>query len=152
MSLGTITAQFVTNEDLVSKVIREASDGEYSHVDLVLPTKGLLGARHDGGVALRPPNYNTWTKVSRVQVEVPDVEAAYVFAMAQLGKPYNLDAILSMVTHRDRSFSLEQKSWFCDELLYATVMSGGVKLLNTDNPLGLTPWEVYLSPFWKLAQ
>lgn len=142
-----LTAQFSTCEDPGSDAIRWATNGLYSHVDLVLPD-GLLGAHLDGGVRLRPFGYAKFSAMARVQCGVPDESAAIAFAIAQIGKPYNLEAILDMVLHRQRKFSMDQPSWFCDELLYATALAGGRSLLNTDNPLSLTPWEVYLSPCW----
>jgi hypothetical protein len=143
-----IVAQFSTDNDLESHAIRWATNGQFSHVDLVLPD-GLLGARAKGGVRLRPFDYKKFTARSRVACEVPYEDVAIKFARMQIGKPYNFKAILDMVAHRERSFTLDQPSWYCDEFVYAIALVGGVQLLSTDNPLGLTPQEVYLSPFWK---
>jgi|GEM_PF-6417883 len=143
-----LTAQFSTTDEPASAAIRWATNGRYSHVDLVLPN-GLLGAHLEGGVQLRPFGYANFTATERVYCEVPNESVALAFAIAQIGKPYNGDALLDMVLHRERKFAMEQSSWFCDELLYAAALAGGVRLLNTDNPLSLTPWEVYLSPYWK---
>jgi hypothetical protein len=156
-----LTAQFSTDNDPESSVIRYLTTGTVSHVDLVLPaglilpdktlSKGgeLLGARLKGGVAIRPSNYKTFTVKNVLCVDLPDVNSAYAYALGQVGLPYNKDAIIDMVFHRERSFSINQKSWFCDELLYAVCLSGKLALLNTDNPLTLTPEEVMLSPYWK---
>lgn len=73
------------------------------------------------------------------------------FAQAQVGKPYNWMALVNMALHRRRRFTLDQHRWFCDELLYATCMAGGLDLLDTKNPLNLTPYEVMLSPYWREA-
>lgn len=148
MASGMLIAQFSTCNDPTSDAIRWATNGEYSHVDIVLP-EGLLGAHEHGGVETRPPNYANFTKVKIVQAELPDIDAALAFARAQKGKPYNIIAILDMVLHRTRPFVLNQPAWFCDELLYAVALVGGVQLLNTDNPLTLTPEEVALSTLWK---
>ncbi len=151
--MGIIVAQFVTEKyDPESALIRWASNGEYSHVDIVLPEGTLLGARANGGVKIRNFNYAKFTAKSVVQVYVPDYDAAMNFAMSQIGKPYNYGAIADMIFGRDRGYDSEnQPSWFCDELLYATVSAGGRWLLNEPNPLVLTPQEVYLSPFWRFA-
>lgn len=147
MTAGIITAQFVTDNDPLSIAIRDLSDGLYSHVDLVLP-EGLLGAHIEDGVKIRPFDYAKWTLRTSVHVAVPDVDKANTFARAQVGKLYNDGAILDMFLHRMRKFVSDQNKWFCDELLYAIVAQGGLELLNTDNPLVLTPWQVYLSPYW----
>lgn len=145
---GVLCAQFSTERGIGSSLIRWASAGRFSHVDLVV-AGGLLGARLDGGVRVRPMGYAKFTDISRVSVPVPDIRGAIDFAYDQIGKPYAKGAIVDIILHRERPFSMDQKSWFCDELLYATVMAGGVELLNTSNPFWLTPWEVYLSPLWR---
>lgn len=147
----SILAQFSTDDDPGSQAICWATNGEYSHVDVVVPL-GLLGARMSGGVMVRPTNYKTFTKKALVEVDVPNEAAALAFLYAQIGKPYNTEAIIDMMFHRQRNFYLEQPKWFCDELLYASVEEGGVLLLNTANPLTLTPQEVFLSPCWKPVQ
>ncbi len=163
MSAGQLISQFSTEAGFGSAAIRYLSDSSVSHVDLVLGEeknlggvtlkKGwLLGARLHGGVQQRPPGYAKFTRVVRVAVEVPDVDAAYAFAARQLGKPYNKSAILDFFLHRDRVFAAEQPAWFCDELNYQIVAAGGLLLLGTENPLNLTPQEELLSPYWKKVQ
>jgi uncharacterized protein YycO len=156
-----ITAQFSPDTDPDSAAIRYLTNGTVSHVDLVLPAGlslpdgrvslagDLLGARLKGGVAIRPSNYKTFTVRTVLCVQSPEESAAYSYALEQVGLPYNEDAIIDMIFHRTRSFSLNQKSWFCDELLYAICSAGGLQLLDTSNPLSLTPREVMLSPYWK---
>lgn len=144
----SILAQFSTDNDPGSEAICWATGGEFSHVDVIVPG-GLLGARMKGGVMVRALNYKTFTKKAIVSVDVPNEAAARAFLYAQIGKPYNTEAIIDMIFHRQRNFFLEQPKWFCDELLYSAVEEGGVMLLSTANPLTLTPWEVFLSPYWK---
>src|ERR1700761_6117290 len=154
LAVGTLTAQFVTSNDPVSDAIRYLTNGVVSHCDIrfydaALPSGiGWLGAHQQGGVQVRPFNYAKWTVVETRAVELPNILAAITFARAQIGKPYNMDAIANMALHRTRLFSMDQPSWFCDELLYAICLAGGVQLLGTDNPLTLTPQEVFLSPYW----
>lgn len=160
MKSGLIVSQFSTEAGIGSAAIRYLSDSSVSHVDLVIPEdmrvgmvrlkKGwLLGARVNGGVQQRPPNYAKFTRKVQVGVQVPDVKAAYAFAAKQLGKPYNKRAIFDFFLHRDRKFTPNQPAWFCDELNYQIVAAGGVLLLDTNNPLNLTPQEELLSPYWK---
>jgi hypothetical protein len=135
-------------------------------VDLVVPRaiaarhgferagESLLGARLRGGVQLRPDNYAHFTRQVRLAVTVPNAEAAYTFAFAQIGKPYAKRRILDFFLHKFGKpdvFAPDRKHWFCDELLYATVAAGGVQLLGEVNPENLSPQAVLLSPLWRHA-
>jgi hypothetical protein len=158
MKSGLLCCQFSTEDGLGSGLIRYLSDSDFSHVDLMIPQGialqhgrpiptryGLLGARFNGGVQLRAPNYATFTRIALKGCIVPDIHAAYSFAFAQLGKPYDKGAILDFFLHRTRQFTPDEPSWFCDELAYTAYAQGGKLLLSTNNPLDLTPQEMYLS-------
>lgn len=149
MRPGRLLSQFSTEATAGAAAIRYFTEGTVSHVDLVLPTGELLGARLSGGVAVRPPNYAKFTATYRLWAEVPDIDAAYAFAHAQVGKPYNWKAIVDMALHRERKFSQYQSSWFCDELNYEIYAAGGLALLNLSNPFWLTPQEEMQSPYWN---
>ena len=160
MTPGILTSQFVTDRGIGSGLIRWLTDGQVSHVDLVIPKNmcvggiylqkdWLLGARSKGGVQQRPPNYAKFTFVRRLCVEVPDIDAAYAFAAAQIGKPYAPKVIWDMFLHRQRPFTLDQKDWICDELNYAIVAAAGVQLLGEANPRNITPQVEMESPYWK---
>ncbi len=138
-----LTAQFVADNTIASHVICYLEDGQYSHVDLVLPSGALLGARGKGGVQVRPANYMHFTRVARVSISVPDPISAYTFAHAQIGKPYAKGAILDMFLHRWRPFTPNQKAWFCDEMIFSIFMAGGLSNLSRDNPLTLTPQAAF---------
>src|ERR1700751_4974409 len=116
--MGAITLQFVTCGD-------PASWG-HPHISarLVLARRlghgwgRLLGARLDGGVAIRPPNYEKFTRVERVVISVPYYKerAYWDFLKAQVGKPYDKLAIVAFAVNRNwRS----PDAWFCDELVAA---------------------------------
>ncbi len=165
LTSGILTSQFVAGPGWGSKIIEYLTNGEYSHVDLVVPAEairnrqipwpakdGLLGARLDGGVALRPPNYSRFTRVKRLYVSVPDIESAYYFAFREIGKPYSRQAILDMFFHRRRPFEMNEDSWYCSEYNYSIVRAGGVELLETNFPDIVTPVEEMLSPYWKENQ
>ena len=68
-----------------------------------------LGARLDGGVQTRPPNYEKWSRVVPYYKE----RAYWDFLKAQIGKPYDKLAIFAFAVDRD------WRSWFCDELVAA---------------------------------
>ena len=62
--MGAITLQFVTSRDPESWAIRTFQRGWCSHVDSVMDDGRLLGARSDGGVQIRPPNYEKFARSS----------------------------------------------------------------------------------------
>ena len=66
--MGTITLQFVTSRDPESWAIRTFQRGWCSHVDAVMDDGRLLGARSDGGVAIRPQNYEKCARVERAVI------------------------------------------------------------------------------------
>jgi hypothetical protein len=116
--MGAITLQFVTCSDPGSWAIRTFQRGWCSHVDSVMDDGRLLGARLDGGVAIRPPNYEKWSRVERVVISVPYYKerAYWDFLKAQVGKPYDKLAIVAFAVNRDWR---ETDAWFCDELVAA---------------------------------
>jgi hypothetical protein len=76
--MGVITLQFVTTKQLLSRVICWFQRGWMSHVDSVTADGRLLGGQNVGGVQIRPPNYEGFSRVERVSITVTDEqEKAY---------------------------------------------------------------------------
>ncbi|MHB8303619.1 MAG: hypothetical protein ACYDC6_12390 [Acidobacteriaceae bacterium] len=156
---GMLVSQFSASKGISAALLRYLQgNAKIEHVDVVVPAAiakayghpilsryGLLGARMDGGVQLRPPNYAQFLRKSFLGCVVPDIDGAYEFLFAQVGKPYNKGAILDFFLCRERKFSWDQSSWFCDELDFCAYWRGGKVVLNTTNPLNLTPQELFLS-------
>lgn len=75
--------------------------------------------------------------------DVPDPEAAYAFARAQLGKPYDKSGVLGLALHRDWQ---EDDAWWCSEIAEAFLAAGRlVRFLVDANRI--TPQDS-----WKVAQ
>ncbi len=110
----TITLQFVAGDGIGAELIEWFSAGDFSHVDIVMPDGTLLGARLDGGVRIRPANYETWHKRAVVALDRGQsiTDAFYSFAVSQIGKPYDKTAIIGFAAGRDWR---EDDSWFCSE-------------------------------------
>jgi hypothetical protein len=170
MKSGLLVCQFSATAGVSAALLRYMQGkARIEHVDLVIPRAvalrycnalqpvpltgyGLLGARFSGGVQLRPANYDKFTRIVRKGCIVPDIDAAYRFAFAQIGKPYDKGAILDFILDRRRPFTPERPEWFCDEFAYTAFWQGGKLLLDCENPLNLTPEEMMLSPDLKIQQ
>jgi hypothetical protein len=123
--MGSITLQFVTTNSLLSRAIRWFQRGWMSHVDSVTADGRLLGAQNVGGVQIRPPNYEQFSRAERVNITVTDEqeELYWDFLREQIGKPYDTLAIVAFALDRDwRS----PDAWFCDELVAAGLEHAGV--------------------------
>lgn len=120
--MAAISLQFSLQADLSSELITWFGHGApFSHVDSILGDGSLLGARSDvvagvpAGVQIRPPHYIAWTRVLRVDLPAPDVVvgAYYDFVRAQIGKPYDMEAILAFAAGRDWR---RPDAWICSEV------------------------------------
>lgn len=122
-----ITLRFVTSNSPVSFGIRAAEYGFWaSHVEALMPDGTLLGAHVDGGVLARPRDYDRceFARDLFVSIEMEPAMAAafYAFLRAQLGKPYDMEAIMAFVARRDWQ---DQGAWFCSELQAAALAACG---------------------------
>lgn len=125
-NLDQINIQFSSMDDAGSALIRAFDHGLYSHVDAILPTGSLLGARTglDGasaaGVQVRPAGYAEFSSVKHVTLPTtPEcAEAFYNFMRNQIGKPYDHSAIMGFAFNRDWR---TPDSWFCSELIAAAL-------------------------------
>jgi hypothetical protein len=122
-----IRLRFVTANDPVSAGIRAAEYGFWaSHTEAVMPDGTLLGAHYDGGVQARPADYDKDQFSREMIVSIPAApamtDAFHSFLRAQLGKPYDVQAIIAFITERDWQ---QPDSWFCSELQAAALVHCG---------------------------
>lgn len=146
-----ITLQFTQANDLASRAIQLFERGWPTHVDVVLPQGGLLGARHDvvadtqPGVQIRPANYAKWDRVERITLDIggPEHEAAfYIFLRSQIGKPYDMAAIAAFPLRRNWR---DPNSWFCSELVAAALQACGFFPTPLAIPANeITPRDLYM--------
>lgn len=148
-----ITLQFVACGDPASEAIKLFSRGWPSHVDAVLSDGSLLGARLDGGVAIRRPNYEPFDRVQRIVLDTaPALEGRFTdFLRQQLGKPYDKLAIAAFAVQRDWR---QPDAWFCSELQAAALEACGFFPQPLANPANeITPRDLLLlvSP-WRATE
>jgi hypothetical protein len=125
-----IKVRFATCNDAISAAIRFAEYGFWaSHAEAVMPDGTLLGAHYDGGVQARPAGYDEALLLRQQIAELPCPEATeqrfHDFLRAQLGKPYDIEAIGALVARHDWR---EPDSWFCSELIAAALENCGYLL------------------------
>jgi hypothetical protein len=122
-----IRLRFVTANDPVSAGIRAAEYGFWaSHTEAVMPDGTLLGAHYDGGVQARPADYDKGQFSREMIVSIPAppamTDAFHSFLRAQVGKPYDVQAIIAFIAERDWQ---QPDSWFCSELQAAALVHCG---------------------------
>ena len=121
----TVRVRFVYSDDVVSFGIR-AYDRPgpllWSHVDLVTPDGGYLGARSDvcagvsAGVQVRPVGYAAFAAEEFVDLPATDAQVAAFWdaAHAEIGKPYDaVDLTANFLAGRDWR---NPNAWWCSEL------------------------------------
>lgn len=131
--MPVIRWQFVCEADLASRTIAWFSAGHFSHVDCVLDEDddALIGARSDHvagvkpGVRVRPAGYARFTHRTVLQMSctVAQKRAYMGFLRAQVGKPYDSEALWAFVFNRDWR---APDSWICSELQAAACEASGL--------------------------
>lgn len=124
--MAEIAIQFVEIDDWQTKIIQVFERGWPGHVDAVIEGVGLLGARDEqignvpAGVQIRPFNYYSWIKACVVTITVTQeqYDAFYAFLNAQIGKPYDMTAVMAFAVERDWHSG---NAWFCSELIIAAL-------------------------------
>lgn len=132
--MAIITLQFVGSGGPINWIIKTRTNSGISHVDVVLANEDLLGSQlheKDGdGVRIREPNYKKFDKIIRVNLQVTDEQynKFWEFLLQQVGKPYDLMAIIGLTAHRNWR---ETDSWFCSELVSAALEYAGIFTIRT---------------------
>lgn len=141
-----ILVRFVTEDDIISAAIRRQTWSAFSHVEFITDDMKALGAHHEGGVQIRALDSDKFTKEEWYAIPCTNDQkiAAMTFALQQVGKPYDTEAIFGMLVRKDWSNS---NAWFCSELVTAACLHAGIIILHiTDNVDRITPRDDYMSP------
>jgi hypothetical protein len=139
-----IDIEFVGDRSLTGRIIKWGTMSDIDHVQFVLPDGHRLGASFGTGVAILPPPA-PGDVVRRYVLDAP--ATVLDFALAQIGKPYDLGAVLAIALRVtcDRNWRRPDK-WFCSELVAAACEAGGRALLDAHDLTVITPRDVALSP------
>jgi hypothetical protein len=108
----------------MSSLIRRACHSRFSHLDIVLPGVGLLGASgedksfHDpGGVRIRPFEPWPYNIIREVEIKTDKADAIIELAQSQIGKPFDNAALSAFFNPYSTGRNWrELDKWFCSEL------------------------------------
>lgn len=139
---------FVTDNKLGSIFIRWFTWSNYSHVALM---KGdtIIEATLKHGVVVKPLQdfMKKYKRKLICEVEGVDEEKAWNFALDQCNKPYDVKAIFGFLLRRNWT---DDNSWFCSELVAASLLKGGVSIVRKDASR-VTPEDILNSPLVKIV-
>ncbi len=141
--LEEVVLQFATEETIGAALIRWFCHGPFSHVDFVMPSGNLLGARFRGGVLIRHPGYANFSKTLRMRVRTRSAPDVYRWAQRQLDKPYDWRAILAFGAGRNWR---DVNAWFCSELVAAAFDCTPARLVGYTPANRVTPNDLLISP------
>jgi hypothetical protein len=130
-SQKAITFQFVRGEQFVSHLIEWKGDGEDSHVNVVTPDGRLLGSLMDGGVQIRPADYEKFALQIRVTIPVTDeqYEKFWASVNAKIGEKYDKAGILGIAMGINVA---SPGKVFCSELQAQGIKDAGIIWIAKD--------------------
>lgn len=140
-----IRLQIVTEKfNPISAAIRYTTRSWASHAEFVDVTNDYtLGARSIGGVKLRPAWRDHYTRCE--QFTADGIDAAYQWALKQIGKGYDFSAIAGITFDRDWR---NEDRFFCSELIVLAFEKVGAPILSTRPSAAvyrITPRDLLLS-------
>lgn len=136
-----IKVLFCSNYNIGSLLIRLFTFSKWSHVGIVLDDNTVIDATGGKGVSVHSMHefISKYRSIEEVSISIPDPIAAKAFLVDQIGKPYDFTALFGLVLQRDWQ---EPDSWFCSELLEASLVAGGRKRFK-DSVSRIVPKESY---------
>jgi uncharacterized protein YycO len=140
-----VIVRFVEGTGLDSSIIKFHTYGPWSHVEFYTP-QGYIGARLQGGVALRPFGYDSFRRQEFRQAFLNPAQESQLWewVYAQIGKKYDWQTIAGMAFHRDWR---QDDCWICSEMVAAAFAAIGAPILraSTADINMLTPRDIGLS-------
>lgn len=133
---------------LISKLIAWQTNGNYSHAAIELPCGKVIEAWHKGGVRVRAARLDT-EGVEAYEVDGMTIEQwakALEYAHKQVGKKYDFGGVARFLTRFRKPDSEATKSFFCSELVFASLRHAGVHLLERVELAQVSPTVLSFSP------
>lgn len=121
-----------------SLLIKIGTMSRWCHAAVLLDGDWVVDATLGAGVTLQSLSEfrKHFPVIEVIDIPLPD---AVRFLNAQMGKPYDWTALFGMVMQRDWQ---EDDSWFCSELVEATLAAGGRKRFR-DAVSRITPQQTW---------
>ena len=147
--MASIKLRFVSHPGLFNWACQFAQERfQFTHVEVVLPDRSLLGAMSDG-VKIRPRGYDCRKFIAEAFLYVSVTEAQekefYEFLRVQVGKKYDFRAIWALfLTSRDWQ---DPDRWFCAELCAGAFIACGRFKVNPRVPVN----RITVRDQWLLA-
>lgn len=130
---------------VVSGLIRWQTRGRYAHAALLLPDGRVLESMQGAGVrVIRPASLTPYDQFDVVGFPPDGWRKAISFAFSKLGAGYDYWAVVRFVSRRNMP---ENEKWFCSELVFRSVLAGGVRLLERIQAEEVGPSCLAYSPF-----
>lgn len=127
--MAYIKIRFITDENIISKMIEIDTFSEWSHVEFILADGTYLGARASGGVEIRPANY--CKPILERRYSIPCTDEAYEkiisFATSKIGTSYNFLDIIGLFLHADLTSAGKE---ICSMFVIQAMIAGGIQMLN----------------------
>ena len=112
-----------------------------AHVPIIEAWRGRVQLAH-GIETLHTPG--TPVRVYAVEAAGLNEQAAWQFALSQVGAKYDYRGVLGFVSRRDGA--QRDHKWFCSEHAFASVLAGGVELLARIPAHRVSPGVLDTSP------
>ena len=149
--MPTVRVRFVHGRGLAFRLIQWFTKSKWGHVEHIMRDGSLISADFPGGVVHLAAGWQDGAGVTSETrtVEVTEAQANAIekFLLAQVGKGYDLTALLWFV------FGVHWQSgdrWFCSELEDAAFFTAGVDLLPGGGlPFRASPALLHTSPLLK---
>lgn len=126
-----------------SYLIRMVTWSEWSHVDIILPDGGLIGAAAPHGVIEMTSELRVAMASHAAVMDVP-CRTVFSWLLSQLGTPYDWLGVAGLGMHRDWQ---EDDKWFCSEFVARAMKEGGFEPFQPGVMQRITPQHLWMLNF-----
>lgn len=146
MTTGRFGILLFRGTGFIGAAIRAQTRSAYAHAAILLPDGTIIEALQFHGVRRR-----TFEEHEFADADLFDVPAlsgddwldVYQFANDQVGKSYDYLGVLRFIS---RAPSAMRAKWFCSELVFSSIKSAGVDLLERTEPWEVSPGLLSRAP------